>query len=88
MSDCRSTSVVASTMFTCGREQGHDGAHRAISAAKFSVADVFFPGRGSTEVTVTWDAPVELDAAAARKYDIDPASLQQRFGLPVKDGAS
>jgi hypothetical protein len=91
MTTCRSAVVVTSVRFTCGREPSHDGEHRTEARAEFSVADVHFPRRGATELVVSWDAPVELDAAMARECGMDPQRVAERFGLPaveppVRDG--
>lgn len=57
---CRSTATIISSAVQCSRDEGHtDVTHTATIRAGYLTVDTYGPARrGSTFVTVTWEAPV------------------------------
>lgn len=46
--------------WSCQLTAGHDGPHAATSRGTFA-ADAMFARKGETTLTVTWEAPIEVD---------------------------
>jgi hypothetical protein len=56
---CRSDIGFCGAGAQCQRPEGHDGSHLATVKAQYSAVDTWYPGRGDTPLTLSWDAPVE-----------------------------